>query len=145
MTDQNARAIRWARQHTIISFSKPRAAFAGSPGTTRASRASNCRQKAEATERMLLRRTPGAKPGAPRPEVAEAVAAAKRYFEGRGDGFFRFQARPRRAGLAPRAHLRGRLDGSDGAAQRPTVPWRRNSGPDRKPRVMLARPWRGIR
>jgi methylated-DNA-[protein]-cysteine S-methyltransferase len=39
-------------------------------------------RSAEATERMLLRRTPGAEPGAPTPEVAEAVAAVKRYFKG---------------------------------------------------------------
>ena len=36
----------------------------------------------EATERILLRHVPGAKPGAPTPEVAEAVAAVRRYFEG---------------------------------------------------------------
>ena len=36
----------------------------------------------EATKRILLRRAPGAKPGAPTPEVAEAIAAVKRYFEG---------------------------------------------------------------
>ena len=36
----------------------------------------------EATKRILLRRAPGAKSGAPTPEVAEAIAAVKRYFEG---------------------------------------------------------------
>src|SRR6202008_702473 len=46
MTDRNARAKRWVRQHTIILFSKLGAAFAGSPGTTRASPASSCREKA---------------------------------------------------------------------------------------------------
>src|SRR6266403_1640528 len=35
-----------ARHRTIISSLKPQAAFAASPGTTWASRASNCRQKA---------------------------------------------------------------------------------------------------
>jgi methylated-DNA-[protein]-cysteine S-methyltransferase len=39
-------------------------------------------KSAEATERMLRRRLPGAEPGAPTPEVAEVVVAAKRYFEG---------------------------------------------------------------
>lgn len=39
-------------------------------------------RSAEATERNLLRRLPGAAPGAPTPEVTEAIAAAKRYFEG---------------------------------------------------------------
>jgi methylated-DNA-[protein]-cysteine S-methyltransferase len=39
-------------------------------------------KSATATERILLRRIPGAKPGAPTPEVAEAVAAVRRYFEG---------------------------------------------------------------
>src|SRR5277367_4635480 len=37
---------------------------------------------AEATERLLLRRTQGAEPGTPTPEVAEAIAAVKRYFDG---------------------------------------------------------------
>ena len=36
----------------------------------------------EATKRTLLRGAPGAKPGAPTPEVVEAIAAVKRYFEG---------------------------------------------------------------
>ena len=39
-------------------------------------------KSAETTERILLRQMPGAKPGAPTPEVAEAVAAVRRYFEG---------------------------------------------------------------
>jgi len=42
---------------------------------------------AKATERILLRRLPDAKPGSPTPEVAEAVAAAKRYFEGEETDF----------------------------------------------------------
>src|SRR5258708_36438939 len=48
-------------------------------------------KSAEATERVLLRRTPGAKPGAPRPEVAAAVGAAKRYFEGEETDFSGFR------------------------------------------------------
>jgi methylated-DNA-[protein]-cysteine S-methyltransferase len=36
----------------------------------------------QAVERSLLRRLPGAEPGAPLPEVQEAVDAVKRYFEG---------------------------------------------------------------
>src|SRR6476619_271004 len=39
-------------------------------------------KSAEATERILLRRVPDAKPGAPTPESVEAVAAVKGYFEG---------------------------------------------------------------
>jgi methylated-DNA-[protein]-cysteine S-methyltransferase len=39
-------------------------------------------KSAEATKRILLRRAPGAEPGIPTPEVAEAVAAVKLYFEG---------------------------------------------------------------
>jgi methylated-DNA-[protein]-cysteine S-methyltransferase len=39
-------------------------------------------RRAESTERALMRHAPGAKPGEPSPEVAEAVAAVKRYFEG---------------------------------------------------------------
>jgi methylated-DNA-[protein]-cysteine S-methyltransferase len=38
-------------------------------------------KSAEAAERILLRRTPGAVPGAPTLEVADAIAAATRYFE----------------------------------------------------------------
>lgn len=39
-------------------------------------------RSAEATERDLLRRLPDAAPGTPPPHVADAIAAAKRYFEG---------------------------------------------------------------
>jgi len=46
---------------------------------------------AEATERMLRRRTPGAEPGAPLPpKVAAAVAAVKRYFAGEETDFSGF-------------------------------------------------------
>ena len=48
-------------------------------------------KSAEATERMLLRRAPGAEPGAPTPEVVEAVAAVKRYFEGEETEFSGFK------------------------------------------------------
>ena len=44
-------------------------------------------RSAEATERILRRRVPGAEPGAPTLEVAEAVAAVKRYFEGEETDF----------------------------------------------------------
>ena len=39
-------------------------------------------QSTEATERSLLRRLPGSKPGAPPPQVADTIAAVKRYFAG---------------------------------------------------------------
>ena len=39
-------------------------------------------KSADATTRSLLRRVPGAEPGTPPSEVAEAIAAAKRYFAG---------------------------------------------------------------
>ena len=39
-------------------------------------------KSAEATERLLLRRLPDAERGTPDPEVAEAVAAVRRYFAG---------------------------------------------------------------
>src|ERR1700730_121239 len=48
-------------------------------------------RSAKATERILLRRVPGAEPGAPTPEVAEAVAAVKRYFEGEEPDFSGFR------------------------------------------------------
>lgn len=47
-------------------------------------------KSAEATERLLLRRTPGAAPGAPSPEVAEAIAAVQRYFAGEETEFSGF-------------------------------------------------------
>jgi methylated-DNA-[protein]-cysteine S-methyltransferase len=37
---------------------------------------------AQVTERNMLRRLPAAEPGTPPPEVAEAIAAAQRYFRG---------------------------------------------------------------
>lgn len=48
-------------------------------------------RSAKATERILLRRVPGAEPGAPTLEVAEAVAAVKRYFEGEETDFSGFR------------------------------------------------------
>ena len=48
-------------------------------------------KSAEGAQRMLLRRAPGAKPGAPTPEVAGAVAAVKRYFEGEETDFSGFR------------------------------------------------------
>jgi len=48
-------------------------------------------RSAEATERMLRRRTPGAAPSEPTPQVAEAVAAVKRYFEGEETDFSAFK------------------------------------------------------
>ena len=44
-------------------------------------------RSAQATERILLRRLPDAKPSAGTPEVAETVAAAKRYFVGEKTDF----------------------------------------------------------
>ena len=41
----------------------------------------------EAADRLLLRRAPGAEPGAPPPTVAEAIAAVGRYFEGERTDF----------------------------------------------------------
>jgi methylated-DNA-[protein]-cysteine S-methyltransferase len=47
-------------------------------------------RSAEAAERLLLRRVPGAKPGVPTSEVAEAVVAVKRYFAGEETDFSAF-------------------------------------------------------
>lgn len=44
-------------------------------------------RSAEATERILRRRVPGAEPGAPTPTVVEAVAAVQRYFAGEETDF----------------------------------------------------------
>ena len=48
-------------------------------------------RSAVATKRILLRRVPGAEHGAPTPEVPEAVAAVKRYFEGEETDFSGFR------------------------------------------------------
>jgi methylated-DNA-[protein]-cysteine S-methyltransferase len=48
-------------------------------------------KSADGAERILLRRVPGATAGAPTPEVVEAVAAAKRYFEGEETDFSDFK------------------------------------------------------
>jgi methylated-DNA-[protein]-cysteine S-methyltransferase len=48
-------------------------------------------RNAEATQRNLLRRLSGAEPGAPPPQVLEAVTAVKRYFEGEKIDFSAFQ------------------------------------------------------
>lgn len=47
-------------------------------------------RSAEACERSLLRRLPGGKPGTPTPEVAEAISAVRRYFEGEETDFSGF-------------------------------------------------------
>ena len=44
-------------------------------------------KSAEAAERLLRRRAREAEPGAPRSDIAEVVAAAKRYFEGEETDF----------------------------------------------------------
>jgi methylated-DNA-[protein]-cysteine S-methyltransferase len=46
---------------------------------------------AEATERLLRRRAPDARPGTPTATVADAVAAVKRYFEGEATDFSAFK------------------------------------------------------
>jgi methylated-DNA-[protein]-cysteine S-methyltransferase len=47
-------------------------------------------KSAEATERLLQRRLPGAEPGTPPPDVAAAIAAAQRYFAGEETDFSGF-------------------------------------------------------
>ena len=44
-------------------------------------------KSAEATERLMHRRSPGAELGVPTPEVADAIAAVKRYFAGEETDF----------------------------------------------------------
>jgi methylated-DNA-[protein]-cysteine S-methyltransferase len=44
-------------------------------------------ESAAATERLLLGRTPRARPGSPTPEIADAVAAVRRYFAGERTDF----------------------------------------------------------
>ena len=73
-------------------------------------------KSATATERILRHQMPSAKTGAPTPEVAEAVAAVRRYFEGKETDFPCSSSTS-----ASRTHSLSastpRLDGSDGAAQ----------------------------
>src|SRR5215831_8445191 len=80
-------------------------------------------RSATATERMLLRQMPGAKPGAPTPEVAEAVAAVRRYFEGDETDFSMFKLDLGEQDPFFERVYAG-LDRSDRAAQRPMAPWR---------------------
>jgi methylated-DNA-[protein]-cysteine S-methyltransferase len=47
-------------------------------------------KSAAAAERDLLRRAPGAQPGAPTPAAAHAIAAVKRYFDGEATDFSDF-------------------------------------------------------
>jgi hypothetical protein len=76
--------------------------------------------------------------------VAGAVAAVKRYFEGKETDFSRFNL-----DLGEQDPFFQRIYAaagwSDGAARPLTALWRRNSAADRKPRAMLARPWQRIR
>ena len=101
-------------------------------------------RSAEATERYLLRKAAGAEPGTPTPLVLEAVAAAKRYFDGEKvdfsdvrldldgqDGFFR--------------QIYDAARGSVGAIRRRMARWRRNLGLVLKRRVMSGRLWPIIR
>jgi hypothetical protein len=82
-------------------------------------------RSAKATERILLRRVPGAEPGALTPEVAEAVAAVKRYFEGEETDFSGFRLDlgeqdpffERIYAAARRAELRKQYFGSPSPAQ----------------------------
>ena len=48
-------------------------------------------ESAAATERLLLRRAPRAKPGTPTPETADAVAAVRRYFAGERTDFLKLR------------------------------------------------------
>src|SRR6266481_4197261 len=98
----------------------------------------------EATERVLRRRIPGAEPGAPTPEVVEAVAAVRRYFEGEEvdfsgfrldlgeqDAFFkRIYAAARRVGWGHTTTY--------GVLAKELVPGQR-------PRAMSVKPWQRIR
>ena len=99
-------------------------------------------KSATATERILLRQIPDAKPGTPTPEVAEAVAAVRRYFAGKATDFSMFKLDLGEQDLFfERVYAAARRVGWG----RPMARWRRNSAPDRNPRAMSARPWRRIR
>jgi methylated-DNA-[protein]-cysteine S-methyltransferase len=99
-------------------------------------------KSAEATARILLRHVSGAKPGAFTPEVAEAVAAVRRYFEGEETDFSGIKL-----DLGERDPFFDRVyaAAAHGGTRQPMALWRRSSAPDRKPRATSARPWRRIR
>ena len=101
-------------------------------------------RSAEAAVRILLRRLPGAEPGAPTPEVVETIAAAKRYFAGEETDFSALKLDLGERTRSSRGSTPRRA-GSDGAIRPPTARWRRSSAPGRKSRAMSARPWRAIR
>src|ERR1700736_6452560 len=92
MIDRNAKAIvmgQTARHHLIFETAGGFCGIAwNNVGITRFQLPT---KSAEAAERTLLRRLPGAERGAPTPEVVEAVAAVKRYFEGEETDFSGFK------------------------------------------------------
>jgi len=101
-------------------------------------------KSAAATERILLRQMPSAKPGAPTPEVAEAVAAVRRYFEGEETDFSMFKLHlGEQDPFFERVYAAARRVGWGRTT--PMAPWLKNSARDRKPPGMSARPWRRIR
>ena len=101
-------------------------------------------RSAEAAKRILLRRMPDAEFGEPTPEVVEAIAAVKRYFEGKETDFSGFKL-----DLSDQDSFSSRSmllrDRSDGVTRLPMGGWRRKSVPGQKPRVMWAKPWPRIR
>ncbi len=71
---------------------KPRWVSAPSPGTMPGITCFRLpTTSAEAAERLILRRIPDAKPGSPGSQVVDAVAAARRYFEGEKAEFSRYE------------------------------------------------------
>jgi len=102
-------------------------------------------KSAAATERILLRRLPGAEPGAPPPNVATAVATVKRYFEGEETDFSGFsldlsEQDPFFERIYAAARRIGWGNTSTYGARRP-----RNSASGRRRHAMSVRPWRKIR
>jgi len=101
-------------------------------------------KSATATERILRHQMPSAKTGAPTPEVAEAVAAVRRYFEGKETDFSMFKLDlGEQDPFFERVYAAARRVGWGRTTT--MAPWQRNSAPDRKARAMSARPWRRIR
>ncbi len=99
-------------------------------------------RSAEATERLLRRRGPGAEPGAPTPEVAEAVAAVKRYFEGEETDFSRFTLDlGEQDAFLKEIYAAARRVGWGRTTTYGMVLWRRNSAPGRRPRATSVKPW----
>jgi methylated-DNA-[protein]-cysteine S-methyltransferase len=101
-------------------------------------------RSARPTERLLLRRLPGAQSGEPTPQVAEAVAAVRRYFDGEQTDFSRFTLDlADQDAFFQRIYAAARRVGWGHTTTYGTLARELGAGPRR--RATSARPWPAIR